>query len=69
MIGLNEFPRFINELPEHTVSSVKGIFAEIAMSVQKQMAQRSINGRFTQKQRTGQIMAVQFKLLRPLRLS
>lgn len=44
MVGLNEALRFINELPEHTASSAKKIFAETAMSVQKQMTQRSMNG-------------------------
>ncbi|WP_454869686.1 hypothetical protein [Pseudomonas putida] len=44
MVGVNEALRFINELPEHTASSAKKIFADTAMSVQKQMTQRSMNG-------------------------
>lgn len=42
--GLNEALKFISALPAHTASSAKQIFAETAMSVQKQMTQRSMNG-------------------------
>lgn len=41
---LNEALKFINALPAHTASSAKQIFADTAMSVQKQMTQRSMNG-------------------------
>lgn len=44
IVGLNEALRFINELPANTAESAKKIFADTAMSVQKQMTQRSMNG-------------------------
>ncbi|WP_235199971.1 hypothetical protein [Pseudomonas monteilii] len=42
--GLNEGLKFISALPAHTASSAKQIFADTAMSVQKQMTQRSMSG-------------------------
>lgn len=42
--GLNEALKFISALPTHTASSARQIFADTAMSVQKQMTQRSMNG-------------------------
>lgn len=44
LIGLNEALKFINQLPGEAALSAKKIFADTAMSVQRQMTQRSMNG-------------------------